>query len=167
MLSPQAFCQITGQEITRQAMGNNLLWYYDEQGSSTPTAPVINTTNIANYQFFVTQVVNGCESSKVPIEVDVKKCCDGNIFIPSAFTPNNDGRNDEWHIVSGLGYKVIQINVFNRWGQLVFHTLNHEPWDGKFGGETVDMGCYAYDILIECDITGNLIKKTGMVTVIR
>jgi gliding motility-associated-like protein len=72
------------------------------------------------------------------------KVVDG-IYIPTAFTPNNDGKNDSWRIPFldiGLG---ADVKVFNRWGQLVYHVSSAlVSWDGKLNGQPQATGTYVY-----------------------
>ena len=67
------------------------------------------------------------------------------IYVPTAFTPNNDGKNDSWRIPFldvGLG---ADVKVFNRWGQLVYHVSSAlVSWDGKLNGQPQATGTYVY-----------------------
>ena len=65
-------------------------------------------------------------------------------YIPNTFTPNGDGLNDTFGI-SGEAIKDFNLQIFNRWGQLVFQSGNpNERWDGSFNGEQVPQGVYVY-----------------------
>jgi gliding motility-associated-like protein len=76
------------------------------------------------------------------------------IFIPSAFTPNDDGLNDLFHIsytslfnLTGTTMTAYDMKIFNRWGSLVFQTNDaNKGWDGTFNGEPVEIGVYMYSI---------------------
>lgn len=72
-------------------------------------------------------------------------------FVPSAFTPNGDGRNDVFRIINQRFVKLIDFSVFDRWGKLVYHnTYNaYEGWDGNYNGVPQDMGVYFYSITVE------------------
>jgi gliding motility-associated-like protein len=67
------------------------------------------------------------------------------IYVPTAFTPNGDGKNDHWRIPFldiGLG---ADVKVFNRWGQLVYHVSSAVvSWDGKLNGQQQATGTYVY-----------------------
>jgi hypothetical protein len=67
------------------------------------------------------------------------------IYVPTAFTPNDDGKNDSWRIPFldvGLG---ADVKVFNRWGQLVYHVSSAMvSWDGKMNGQPQATGSYVY-----------------------
>jgi gliding motility-associated-like protein len=69
------------------------------------------------------------------------------IFVPSAFTPNNDGKNDHWHIPyldPALG---AEVTVFNRYGKVVYHTKGQTvDWDGNINGEPQPTAVYIYQI---------------------
>ncbi|HEY2722831.1 MAG TPA: gliding motility-associated C-terminal domain-containing protein, partial [Chitinophagaceae bacterium] len=87
------------------------------------------------------------------------------MFIPSGFTPNADGLNDVWEIITFEEYPKGTVYVFNRWGQIVYFGkgLNYKPWDGNFNGQPVEAGTYVYLVDLH---NGKPILK-GTVTVIR
>lgn len=68
------------------------------------------------------------------------------LFIPNAFTPNDDGRNDQlWIFGSGLDNILFQ--VFNRWGEKVFETRDQSVgWNGTLNGEPAEPGVYVYKL---------------------
>src|ERR1041385_5129573 len=71
------------------------------------------------------------------------------LYIPSAFTPNNDGINDVFG-VNGEGLQNFHIMVYDRWGQVIFETTNpHQNWDGKYKGVQVESGVYTYEIFVK------------------
>jgi gliding motility-associated-like protein len=89
------------------------------------------------------------------------------VFVPTAFTPNNDGRNDVLRPVA-VGMKNIQyFSIFNRWGHLVFTTaVNGNGWDGKIAGQ--DQGTNTYVWMVKAiDFNGKPYFEKGTVTLIR
>ncbi|HRG87559.1 MAG TPA: gliding motility-associated C-terminal domain-containing protein, partial [Chitinophagales bacterium] len=68
------------------------------------------------------------------------------IFIPNAFTPNNDGANDLWQMYGNLnGLKQIEVKVFNRIGEKVFESTDiNFNWDGTYKGAKAPSGVYVY-----------------------
>nr|MBA2744633.1 gliding motility-associated C-terminal domain-containing protein [Flavisolibacter sp.] len=67
--------------------------------------------------------------------------------IPNVFTPNKDGINDTWQIQYLESYPGAIIEVFNRYGQKVFHSVGYNtPWDGNFKGSPLPAGTYYYII---------------------
>lgn len=66
-------------------------------------------------------------------------------IIPNAFSPNSDGINDVWSIPSleSFGNSIVQ--VFNRYGKIVFNSTGyHKPWDGTYNGSALPVGVYYY-----------------------
>jgi len=67
------------------------------------------------------------------------------IFVPTAFTPNNDGRNDYWRIPYLDPLQGATVSVFNRYGQLVYQAAGTAvSWDGTFKGIPQNTGTYVY-----------------------
>lgn len=89
------------------------------------------------------------------------------IYIPSAFTPNNDGLNDVLHILP-IGMKRFDyFRIYNRFGQLIFTSNNKDKgWDGTFKGARQPAGNYVY-ILSGTDFTGKPLFRKGSVLLIR
>lgn len=89
------------------------------------------------------------------------------IYVPNAFTPTNDGRNDNFKPIA-LGIKTLNyFNVFNRWGQLMFTTSQiGNGWNGKYNGADQPIGTYIWQANA-IDYMGNKIYKKGTVILIR
>lgn len=72
--------------------------------------------------------------------------CQGSIYVPNAFTPNDDGFNDRFGVVA-LGIETVRLDVFNRWGELIFTSESLDTaWDGTYKGEFVQDGVYPYRV---------------------
>ncbi|MFO7657106.1 MAG: gliding motility-associated C-terminal domain-containing protein [Bacteroidales bacterium] len=71
-----------------------------------------------------------------------------NLFIPNAFTPNDDGRNDYWLIKGHENYPNISVKVFDSWGNQVFQSDQgySQPWDGTWNGKKLPVNAYYYVI---------------------
>lgn len=94
-------------------------------------------------------------------------CC-GELFLPSAFSPNNDGRNDEFRLVNSLGIELKSFQIINRWGQIILSTQNpFESWDGKYKGLEAEIGTYYYQVRYKCTLTGKELYKKGDFHLIR
>ncbi|MFT3827389.1 MAG: gliding motility-associated C-terminal domain-containing protein [Chitinophagaceae bacterium] len=89
------------------------------------------------------------------------------IFVPNAFTPNGDGKND---VIRPIYVGISQVNFFrlyNRWGQLVFSTTQTtKGWDGTLGGVQQSSGTFVY-MVQGVDYTGRVISKRGTVILVR
>ncbi|MEZ0541004.1 gliding motility-associated C-terminal domain-containing protein [Fibrella sp. Tmos10] len=68
------------------------------------------------------------------------------LYVPDAFTPNGDGKNDRWTLINKAAYPAIDVTVFNRWGAVIFHATgpDQEGFDGKLNGIDVPDGVYTY-----------------------
>jgi len=86
------------------------------------------------------------------------------IFIPNAFTPNQDGINDDFG-VKGEGIQNFKMLIYNRWGEVIYSSTNpHEHWDGKYNNEPVENGVYVYEVFAK---GFGKHPKTGSVTLLR
>jgi gliding motility-associated-like protein len=91
------------------------------------TSRIIYSNNAQNYILQVTDS-NNCVTSKM---VTVTENCPQQLFIPNAFSPNGDGLNDVFNIVT-TGVESYEIQIFNRWGIQIFSSQNYlQGWDGK------------------------------------
>jgi|GEM_PF-445050 len=107
----------------------------------------------------------GCVVTGTFAFTDVAPCC--TFTFPNAFTPNGDGRNDQFRISLYGNEMAYELQIFNRWGQVVF--LSRDPevgWDGTYRGVPQDMGVYFYRVRSRC-VTGKEIDEAGELTLIR
>jgi gliding motility-associated-like protein len=107
----------------------------------------------------------GC-SDKATVLVKVFRTAP-KVFVPTAFTPNGDGRNEIVAPVAVGITKIEYFRIYNRWGQLVFQTtVNGKGWDGKIGGQ--DQGTSTFVWIVKgTDFTGKAVFAKGNVTLIR
>jgi gliding motility-associated-like protein len=89
------------------------------------------------------------------------------VFVPTAFTPNNDGLND---VIRPIAVGIRRINyfaVYNRWGERVFYTTaNKHGWDGMINGKKQGTGVYVWMVHAE-DYLGKQVFLKGTVALIR
>lgn len=80
--------------------------------------------------------------------VDIKYYgCDGCLNVPSAFSPNGDGLNDEFKIITDCIFQDFSLSIYNRWGERVYIGYKtDEGWDGMYSGHYADAGVYFYYI---------------------
>jgi gliding motility-associated-like protein len=88
------------------------------------------------------------------------------LYIPNAFTPNNDGNNDEF-TVYGSSIAKIEVSIFNQWGELVYKTTDiSKGWAGAYKGVEQPAGVYIYTAKLEM-LDGQQIIRKGAVNLIR
>jgi gliding motility-associated-like protein len=93
-----------------------------------------------------------CSNTSNPYHVNYKPECMPSTFqlyIPDAFTPNQDQHNDTWSIRNVETSPDCEVVVYNRWGEIIYHSTGYQnPWDGTYQGQRVATGTYAYSIYI-------------------
>lgn len=144
--------------------GNPVVWNWVlEDGSFYSQSDFVHqfpVDQFGDYDVFL-YVENeyGCKDS---IEGTVTVRADYTLYIPNAFTPNEDGFNDRFHI-SGINFPEDEFSfrIYNRLGQLVFaSTTPSFEWDGKVNGKYVPAGAYVYRLFFR-DPSGNYQVKEG------
>ncbi|MCS7076665.1 MAG: PKD domain-containing protein [Bacteroidia bacterium] len=141
-----------------------VLWNFGDGNSSTLFNPVHTYVEGGRYTVSLTYTdsISGCmvtSTQREYIFIDMQE----NIFVPTAFSPNNDGNNDVFE-VKASGVNNIKIVIFNRWGQKVFESSNSIPF---WSGENAPEGVYSYIITCKGIITGRELQKSGTVTLLR
>ena len=123
---------------------------------SDPTVenPIVSPLESLEYTLEVVDE-NGCRAlGDIFVELDANR----NIYIPSAFSPNGDGVNDEFRVYPCTGVtSIARAQLYDRWGNKVYETpgpidvssglfcANGLPlWEGNFRGEDLNMGMYVY-----------------------
>jgi gliding motility-associated-like protein len=108
------------------------------------------------------QSPGGCRDTAT-LSLDVLPVVD--IYVPSAFTPNNDGKNDVLRVMGSVAE--MNFIVFNRWGGVVFSSRSKsDGWNGTLKGMPLATGTYVY-LLNARSISGKAVEKKGTVTLIR
>ena len=135
----------------------------DNPTSANPNATPLLTTN---YVVTVTDE-NGCQNTAV-VTVNIREgfCDFPYIFVPSGFTPNNDGENDVL-FVRGEFIETLTFIIYDRWGDKVFETTNLTTgWDGNKNGQALPPGVFGYYLNVTCK-NGDTYQRQGNVTLIR
>jgi gliding motility-associated-like protein len=146
-------------EPTVTGEGLNYLWSPNKYfNNNTLKNPLITGVEDITYKLKVTDI-RGCVAEE-SLSVKVLK----SLKIPNTFTPNNDGINETWIIDGLVNYPGNRVQVFNRYGQLIFESIGYaKPWDGTMNGKSLPVATYYY--VIEA---GNGRKPyTGYVTLVK
>lgn len=129
--------------------------YLDNPAASNPVA---SPPDDITYTLTVTSD-KGCKTTD-DVFVKVLKAP----VIPNIFSPNGDGVHDRWEIPYLSTYPGCTIDVYNRYGQLIYHSVGYDtPWDGKVKGSEVPVGTYYYII----DPKNGRARMSGYVDIIR
>jgi len=113
-----------------------------------------------------TESINGCSSftcQTIIISAEIS------VFIPNAFSPNNDLMNDTFFpIISSEAFENYEFLIFDRWGLLVFSSTTYsETWDGTYKGEYAPIDTYTYKLFFKELNSVNEFKFTGHVSLVR
>jgi gliding motility-associated-like protein len=133
--------------------------FIDDIHSKTPT---VYPPEDAEYTLTVNSEV-GCGSSSSSVIVKVYK----DVYVPTGFTPNNDGKNDLFRVTAADNYKRFKLLVCNRWGQVIFETTDiNKGWNGKFKDVQLASDVYVYYLEI-VTASNRKVTKKGTITLIR
>ncbi len=144
-------------------LGENIRW---EDGRSDPMRiihdPGTYTADLSHRCF---------NSIRQVFKVEVESCLAG-IYLANLFTPNGDGKNDEFRPVFKPDFPAIQsyeLSIYNRWGELVFISRNLETgWDGRRFNQPVPPGVYLYSLRVTTQSRSGqrTHRKSGDVTLV-
>jgi gliding motility-associated-like protein len=110
-------------------------------------------------------VTNQCGTSRDEVEVFQK--CEFPVYIPSAFTPNNDGLNDNFGYPLQNKNRFVSLSIFNRFGERIFFTTDKSrSWNGQYKMLLQPNGIYAY-LLYLTALDGKKITQKGTFMLIR
>lgn len=157
-------------EVHTNATDFNIIWQPSEFLDCDTCARVtIRPTEAIVYEVLLTDG-KGCIVSE---EISIQVAKDGGVYIPNAFSPNQDGLNDELRIFTNSSVVLIhRFRILDRWGGLVFEMENLPPddaglyWDGNIRGQAAPTGVYIYQVELE-RFDGNMEVMSGDVVLMR
>jgi len=124
--------------------------------------PTVYPPEDAVYTLMANSAV-GCGSDSASVKIKVYT----DIYIPSAFTPNGDGKNDRFRIIAANNYKQFKLVIFNKMGGIIYSTTDiNNSWDGTFKGEQQPAGTYVYSVVITTASNKKIVKK-GTIILLR
>ena len=147
----------------------NHQWTFGDGGNSVETSPqhTYLQPNIET-SFPVRLAVTdswGCEHA-VSKSIKIYSSCI--LYVPNAFTPDNDGKNDFFRILNAVKADKFEMKIFNRWGQLLFSEKDwRKGWDGKYKGMQQGSGTYVWMIRYTDLRTGRMVQQKGTFNLIR
>ncbi len=134
-------------------------WASDQEILCRCTSYWTLPTKSSHYQFTATHD-NGCSQTQT---VYVTVAQEKRIFIPNAFTPNADNRNDVLEVYLPEGIELLQFDIFDRWGNICYRTLDRVSWHGQ----EMQAGTYVYQGRFRDNLTGEFHLKTGTIQLMR
>jgi gliding motility-associated-like protein len=151
--------------IASTSGGTNLITYYLEPNNIQNNSGIFSDLGYGNYKI-TAKDANGCSVATI-ISIVEKVCCE-NVFVPNAFSPNNDGKNDELNLLNKNGINLDQFIIVNRWGNVVFVAQHiDDRWDGKYKSVDAELGTYFYLLKYTCSSTNKSYLYKGDILLIR
>lgn len=149
-------------EVEITAIGGTSPYTY--KWSSGDSTAKVSGLSVGSYWVTVSDANNCSISDSVILE---KETCPTEVYFPTAFSPNGDGENDLFKATSFADVKKFQMQVYNRWGELVFVSTNiHSGWDGVYQGIQQPLSVYVwYSEYVLSD--GSKHVRSGNVTLVR
>jgi gliding motility-associated-like protein len=156
-------------QLHSTVLGNSYIYTWTpNNGLSDPNisnpiaSPTVTTTYIVE-----THDAFGCSwTDTITIYVLDVICDEPYIYVPNAFTPNGDGKNDILEVKSSVGYD-INFMIYDKWGELVFESEDiNKKWDGNYNGKKLEAGVYVYHLKLKC-FNNKIFQKKGNITLIR
>ncbi|HEX6334864.1 MAG TPA: gliding motility-associated C-terminal domain-containing protein, partial [Flavisolibacter sp.] len=139
--------------------GVSYTWYPSDyivrnsNGQVTVKPPVSTTYTVTGTS------AAGCTGSDT-VTVYFNKEGEQRLFVPNAFTPNQDGLNDFFRPVLVGPHTKYTFRIFNRWGQLIFQTNTPgKGWNGYVGSVLQEAGVYVYTVEADGMCNGNFFNK--------
>jgi gliding motility-associated-like protein len=117
-----------------------------------PDSAAFTTTRLLNGDTVTCTITlaSGCTVSVTSLPIIVSILPPPILSIPNAFSPNGDGINDVWDIPDLAYYPKCLVNIYNRWGGMVFQSRGYTiAWDGNYKGQILPAGTYYYVINLE------------------
>jgi gliding motility-associated-like protein len=162
-----------GQSVNLLALSSSsgyYIWDYSKFLSNLEISNPIATPDDTTIFYVKFTDLYGCKiRDSIKIYVKEVICGDPYIYVPNAFTPNNDGKNDYFkpYYPYGLVTEVFFV-VYDRWGNIVFQTdeIWTKGWDGTYRGEQLTSDVYVYFLRARC-LNGEEYSHKGNVTLLR
>jgi gliding motility-associated-like protein len=169
---PEAICEGDTMHIQNTTQGFADSWEWDLGDGITssvfaPPAPSYVTNGRERFvtvRLIATNISSACMDTVKKVVRVLPHC---SLSVPTAFTPNGDGKNDFFSPIFALRAKDMKFRVFNRYGQVVFNSVSwNNRWDGKINGVLQDTGVYAW-VFEYSDGKGRRVLEKGTVLLIR
>jgi gliding motility-associated-like protein len=141
----------------------NYIW---QDSSNNPTFEVKGSGTYSVY------AENECGNAQDDITVFMQNCYE--IYVPTAFSPNNDGQNETLQVFPTANIKkILRFDIYDRWGNMVYNATNFMQdeaqkfaWDGRFKGKPLQPNVFVY--MLEYETTdGHKLVQKGDVTLVK
>lgn len=138
--------------------GMNYKW----QDSTT-----VSTFLVSQPGIYAIVAQNACNRATDSVNIYYQDC-DCSLFLPTAFSPNGDGRNDYFRPVFRCQLGQYKLSIYNRWGEFIFYTTDPRVgWNGLYNGSPAAISTYVWTVEYIDELNLKKYNKTGTVTLVR
>lgn len=164
LLGDTSLCSHEENAIITNAEGFNFIW-----NDGTP-GQILSPSYSGMYYVEFEEYNTGCIISDT-LFIEMEDCIDQCVVLaPTGFSPNNDGANDGFKVVStcGEGFSYFNLMIYNRWGEKVFQTDDpYVAWDGIYKGKPAELSTYAYAVEYTKEYSQEKEMLKGNVTLVK
>jgi gliding motility-associated-like protein len=154
-----------GQKIQLFVSGPGTIYQWSPSTGLSNTHVARPTASPTADITYKAKVIKGGCSGEDSVRITIVDLTD--IYVPTAFTPNNDGRNDTIKPFFGTRFTLREFSIFNRWGERIFTSNKRgEGWNGKIGGVEQNPGVYIW-VLKYIDDKDRMAERKGSLLLLR
>lgn len=150
---------LLGQSVQLSASGSSYFYTWsppDGLSASNIKNPIATPQTTTTYCVTATDQNNCTASDCYQIELLLPE-----VKIPDAFTPNGDGNNDYLELFPLKYAEVLEVRIYNRWGEVVFYAKGNAAWDGVFKGKVQQAGSYVCSVFYTSSLTPGKTKTVA------
>lgn len=149
-------------ELNESLSEFNIIWDNGESGL---------IREIQDPGIYTAEISNDCGTENLVFEVVDVHTPEIDLVFPNIFSPNNDGVNDNFGLITNKTINQYQLRVFDRWGTLIYDSTNpEEPWDGRYNGQSVPTNSYVYQVSLTSELCDGQLKEenySGSILLVR
>lgn len=164
-------CPFEPVEFTSTAIGKitQHSWSFGDGFGATEMSPKhIYQQPAATTSFLVKYTVRDSFNCEQTITKPIKIYSSCTVYVPNAFSPGNDGRNDFFRVLNAVKADKFALKIFNRWGQLLYQSSDwKQGWDGKYKGQLQSTGTYIWMLRYVDSRNNSVVERKGSFVLIR
>lgn len=151
-------------ELVASADDIGVIFSWAGANGAAASGPIITISPTTTTIYILSASLPQCEPRTYEVIVTVKD--QSIVLIPDAFSPNSDGKNDEYFIYPQAGVEIISFHIFNKWGEIMHGKQGVSPWDGTFRDSVMPNDAYVY-VLVYRKADGEEVVEKGQFLLVR
>ncbi len=151
-------------ELIASADDISIIFSWAGINGSVSSGPMLTISPTSTTTYTLSASLPKCSPRTYQVTVTVKD--QGAVLIPDAFSPNGDGKNDEYFIYPQAGVEIVSFHLFNKWGEIMHGNKGVAPWDGTFRDSVMPNDAYVY-VLVYRKANGEEVVEKGQFLLVR